>query len=57
MILHGEEDEIVPVAHARTLFAAAPEPRRLHIVSGAGHNDLVHAMGASYGTEVAAWLP
>ena len=57
LILHGEDDDIVPVAHARTLFAAAPEPRRLHIVPGAGHNDLVSAMGASYGREVAAWLP
>jgi uncharacterized protein len=57
LILHGEDDEIVPVAHARTLYAAAPEPRRLRIVPGAGHSDLVHAMGASYGTEVAAWLP
>ena len=57
LILHGADDEIVPVAHARALFAAAHEPRRLHIVPGAGHNDLVAAMGASYGTEVAAWLP
>lgn len=57
LILHGEADDIVPVAHARALFDAAPEPRRLHIVPDAGHNDLVHAMGASYGTEVAAWLP
>jgi fermentation-respiration switch protein FrsA (DUF1100 family) len=56
LVVHGEEDEIVPVAHARALFAAAPEPRRLRLVPGAGHNDLVQAMGASYGTEVADWL-
>jgi fermentation-respiration switch protein FrsA (DUF1100 family) len=56
LIVHGEADEIVPVAHARELFAAAPEPRRLRIVAGAGHNDLVDSMGASYGTEVARWL-
>ena len=57
LIVHGAEDEIVPVAHARALFAAAREPRRLHVVEGAGHNDLVHVMGAGYGAEVAAWLP
>jgi uncharacterized protein len=57
LILHGAEDEIVPVAHARALFEAAQEPRRLHVVEGAGHNDLVAAMGRAYGTEVAAWLP
>ncbi len=57
LILHGEVDEIVPVGHAQALFDAAREPRRLHVVPGAGHNDLVQAMGPSYGTEVAAWLP
>ncbi|PYQ45472.1 MAG: alpha/beta hydrolase [Acidobacteria bacterium] len=56
LILHGEVDEIVPLAHAEALFEAAREPRRLHVVPGAGHNDLVQAMGPSYGTEVAAWL-
>jgi len=45
------------VSHADALFAAAPEPRRLRIVEGAGHNDLVDRMGATYGTEVALWLP
>jgi uncharacterized protein len=57
LIVHGAEDEIVPVAHARALFAAAREPRRLRVVEGAGHNDLVLVMGAAYGAEVAAWLP
>jgi fermentation-respiration switch protein FrsA (DUF1100 family) len=56
LIVHGEVDEIVPVAHARALFDAAPLRRRLKVVPGAGHNDLVQAMGPSYGTEVAAWL-
>jgi len=57
LILHGEADEIVPVSHAHALFAAASEPRRLRIVEGAGHNDLVDRLGASYGREVADWLP
>ena len=56
LILHGDVDEIVPVAHAVALFEAAPEPRRLRVVPGAGHNDLVRSMGPSYGTEVAGWL-
>jgi fermentation-respiration switch protein FrsA (DUF1100 family) len=56
LILHGDVDEIVPVAHAEALFEAAREPRRLRVVPGAGHNDLVQVMGASYGTEVASWL-
>jgi fermentation-respiration switch protein FrsA (DUF1100 family) len=57
LIVHGAQDEIVPVSHARALFEAAHEPRRLRIVEGAGHNDLVAAMGLAYGTEIATWLP
>jgi uncharacterized protein len=57
LILHGEVDEIVPLAHAQALFTAAPDPRRLRVVDGAGHNDLVDRMGTAYGTEVARWLP
>jgi hypothetical protein len=57
LIVHGDMDDIVPVAHGHALFAAAPGPRRLRIVPGAGHNDLVDTMGSAYGTEVAAWLP
>jgi fermentation-respiration switch protein FrsA (DUF1100 family) len=56
LILHGDVDEIVPVTHGEALFAAAHDPRRLRVVPGAGHNDLVHSMGPSYGTEVAGWL-
>jgi fermentation-respiration switch protein FrsA (DUF1100 family) len=55
LVLHGDRDEIVPVAQGRALFAAAPEPRRLEIVRGAGHNDLIEVMGASYGTTIAQW--
>jgi hypothetical protein len=40
LIVHGERDEIVPLAHARRLFAAAREPKTLRLVPGAGHNDL-----------------
>lgn len=55
LVLHGDRDEIVPVAHGRALFAAAGEPKRLEIVRGAGHNDLLEAMGASYGATIAEW--
>ena len=49
----GNRDEIVPLSHGERLFAAAPEPTRLHVVAGAGHNDLVTRMGASYGAVIA----
>ncbi len=53
LVLHGDRDEIVPLSHGERLFAAAPEPKRLHVVAGVGHNDLVTRMGASYGAVIA----
>ena len=55
LVLHGDRDDIVPVAHGRALFEAAPQPKRIEIVRGAGHNDLLDAMGAAYGTTIAEW--
>lgn len=40
LILHGTQDRVIPVEHGRRLFEAAPEPKRLAIVDGAGHDDL-----------------
>lgn len=37
LILHGDQDRIVPVYHARLLYDAALEPKQLWIVPGAGH--------------------
>ena len=45
LIVHSRDDEIVPFAHAERLFAAAPKPRQLLVVEGAGHNDTFAAGG------------
>ncbi|WP_420631740.1 alpha/beta hydrolase [Candidatus Leptofilum sp.] len=37
LLLHGEQDRIVPVAQGRAIFAAANEPKQLHTIPGAGH--------------------
>lgn len=37
LFIHGERDRLIPVRHARLLFDAAPSPRGLWIVPGAGH--------------------
>lgn len=41
LLIHGTADEIVPLAQAEALLAAAPEPKRLARIEGAGHNDIV----------------
>lgn len=37
LVLHGSADELVPAEHARKLYEAAQEPKRLEILPGADH--------------------
>lgn len=37
LLIHGEKDAIIPVAHSARLYAAAREPKELWRVPGAGH--------------------
>ena len=55
LVLHGEDDAIVPVEHGRALLHAAPDPKRLRIVPGAGHNDIVSLAGELLAEEIASW--
>jgi uncharacterized protein len=55
LVLHGDRDEIVPLAHGRALHAAAPDPKRIVVFAGAGHNDLVALSGARYAEAIASW--
>jgi len=43
LIIHGEEDQIIPVDNGRTLYeSSGAEHKRLVIISDAGHNDLLY---------------
>jgi pimeloyl-ACP methyl ester carboxylesterase len=55
LVLHGDRDEIVPLAQARALFAAAPEPKLMHVFAGIGHNDLIELAGAEFARVIASW--
>ena len=48
LVLHGDRDTIVPLAHGRRLFEAAARPARFHVIEGAGHNDTSLAGGEPY---------
>jgi hypothetical protein len=41
LVLHGENDRVVPIRFGRALFNAAPEPKEGWFVPDAGHEDLV----------------
>lgn len=53
LIVHGEADEVVPVAMGRELFALANDPKELVTLAGAGHND--HWQFGSYDA-INAWI-
>lgn len=48
LIIHGEDDEVIPADMGRRLYAAAPEPKELYIIPGAHHNDTYDVGGAAY---------
>jgi uncharacterized protein len=56
LVLHGDRDRIVPLSHGRTLFEAAPGPKRMHVFGGLGHNDLVPLAGAEFARVIASWF-
>ncbi len=40
LIVHGARDWTIPIRFGERLFAAAAEPKKLHVYPDAGHNDL-----------------
>lgn len=48
LVVHGQLDQIVPLALGTQLFAALPEPKDLYLIPGADHNDLDLVGGEDY---------
>jgi fermentation-respiration switch protein FrsA (DUF1100 family) len=55
LIAHSREDDIIPFAHGRALYDAAPEPRRFLEMRG-GHNDGFIFMRQEWVAQLAAFL-
>ena len=47
LITHGDPDPVIPSEQAHALFAVAPEPKKLLIFPGAGHN-VFGSLGKKY---------
>jgi fermentation-respiration switch protein FrsA (DUF1100 family) len=45
LILHGTNDQVVPFTLGKALFEAAPQPKEMVVLQGAGHSD-IYAFGA-----------
>ena len=55
LVLHGQQDEIVPLAQGEALFQAAPGPKRMRTFPAVGHNDLVAFAGRELVSEIVSW--
>jgi fermentation-respiration switch protein FrsA (DUF1100 family) len=55
LVLHGDQDQIVPLAQGQALHDAAPEPKSMRVFQGVGHNDLVPGAGVAYAGAIASW--
>ena len=48
MVIHGTLDDTIPYEMAEKLYAAAPDPKLLHTIHGASHNDTYLVGGEAY---------
>ncbi|WP_437275719.1 alpha/beta hydrolase [Sorangium sp. So ce375] len=56
LVLHGARDRLLPPDHARENHAAVPHDRKtLHLIDGAGHND-IHLFASDYFGAIRAFL-
>lgn len=56
LVIHGDEDTLIPVDEGLALFEAANEPKEIYIVKGAGHNDVSMVAGGEYIERISSWL-
>jgi uncharacterized protein len=56
LVLHGNQDEVVPFAQGRRVFDEAPEPKTFFAIPGASHNDTYLVGGDSYWQAFRAFL-
>lgn len=48
LVIHGTEDEVIPVSHGRRLYETARRPKQALWIEGAHHNDVSLVGGGRY---------
>ncbi len=48
LLIHGTADDVVPPSMSEQLYAAAPGPKQLYLVNGAGHENCAATAGKNY---------
>ncbi|MGB0908828.1 MAG: alpha/beta hydrolase [Nitrospirales bacterium] len=56
LIIHGENDTIVPMKFGKQVFDTAREPKTWYPVRGAGHNDVPFVGGPAYFRQLLAFI-
>lgn len=56
LVIAGDRDAIIPIAHSRRLFDAAREPKQFVVIEGADHNDFALLAGRDMIDAIAAFL-
>lgn len=56
LVMHGEQDTLIPCWQGRELFRLAPEPKRAYWAPDAGHNDLPDTNPLEYWKHVLAFV-
>jgi pimeloyl-ACP methyl ester carboxylesterase len=58
-VVGAARDEVIPVGHAESLFrslAEGPQPRKMYVIRGAGHNDWPGMVDAVWWKEITAFI-
>ncbi|MAF37571.1 MAG: alpha/beta hydrolase [Chloroflexi bacterium] len=56
LVLHGDQDETVPISQGRKLYEAANQPKRFQTLEGAAHNDTYEVAGEQYWGAIESFL-
>lgn len=56
LILHGDQDDTIPISQGRKLFDAAGPPKRFQSLPGTGHNDTFDSGGPAYWSTLEEFL-
>ena len=56
LVLHGDQDETVPINQGRKLYRAANQPKRFQVLEGAAHNNTSEVAPVQYWGTIEAFL-
>ena len=56
LIIHGDQDDIIPIELGRQVYEAAKPPKEWYVVQGAGHNDTYVMGGRAYFSRLAEFI-